>query len=106
MIAAIIALAAMTTQGLPDWENPAVFGINKLPPRADSVPFGSLQSALRGNREDSEYYKSLNGNWKFNWVGKPADRPVNFFEPDFDDQLWPTIEVPSCWETNGYGIPI
>jgi beta-galactosidase len=106
VIAAIIAIAAMTTQGSPDWENPAIFGINKLPPRADSVPFGSVQSALRGNREDSEYWKSLNGDWKFNWVGKPADRPLNFFEPDFDDQLWPTIAVPSCWEIKGYGIPI
>jgi beta-galactosidase len=106
VIAAIIALAAMTTQGLPDWENPDVFGINKLPPRADSIPFGSVQSALRGKREDSEFYKSLNGKWKFNWVGKPADRPQNFFEPDFDDTTWQTITVPSCWETQGHGIPI
>ena len=106
MIAAIIALATMTTQGLPDWENPEVFGTNKLPPRADSISFGSVQSALRGNREDSEYWRSLNGKWKFDWVGKPADRPIEFFEPGFDDSSWHSIAVPSCWETQGYGIPI
>ncbi|MEO7453172.1 MAG: glycoside hydrolase family 2 TIM barrel-domain containing protein, partial [Fimbriimonadales bacterium] len=106
MILAIAACIVMLPQAVPDWENPAVFGTNKMPPRADSVPFGSVQSALRGNRESSEFWRSLNGDWKFNWVGKPDDRPATFYEPQYDDSRWQTIAVPSCWETQGYGIPI
>lgn len=108
MIAAalFLAMSMATPQELPDWENPHVFGINKMAPRADSVPFATVEGALRGNRESSPYWKSLNGEWKFNWVGKPADRPIDFYRTDFTDSSWKTIAVPSCWEIKGYGIPI
>src|SRR5687768_10804105 len=99
-------MSMATPQELPDWENPQVFGVNKMAPRAGSVPFASVEGALRGNRESSPYWKSLNGEWRFNWVGKPADRPVEFYREDFADNTWKTIPVPSCWETKGYGIPI
>jgi beta-galactosidase len=94
------------SQQVPDWENIDVIGVNKMAPRADSVPFPSVETALRGNRESSPYWKSLNGDWKFNWVGKPSDRPIDFFQPSFDDSKWRTIPVPACWEIKGYGIPI
>jgi len=95
-----------TQQQTPDWENPQVFGINKMEPRTDSVPFQSVAGALNGQREGSPYFKLLNGEWKFNWVGKPADRPVDFYRTDFADVSWDRISVPSCWEMKGYGIPI
>ncbi|MDQ2985583.1 MAG: DUF4981 domain-containing protein, partial [Armatimonadota bacterium] len=102
----LFVLMSIPQQPLPDWENPQVIGINKVAPRADSVPFPSLETALRGNRESSPYWKSLNGDWKFNWVGKPADRPEDFYRTDFDDSKWKSIAVPACWEMKGYGIPI
>jgi len=91
---------------LPDWENPLVVGINKLPPRTTSYPFATVDQAVSGDRAKSPYFKLLNGDWKFHWVGKPADRPVDFYEPKFRDADWATIPVPSCWEMQGYGIPI
>lgn len=74
--------------------------------RADSVPFADATSALRGDRGASDYFRLLNGDWRFNWVGKPADRPVDFYRLDYDDASWKTIPVPACWEMEGYGIPI
>jgi beta-galactosidase len=55
---------------------------------------------------ESENYKSLNGDWKFNWVRKPADRPMDFYRTDFDDSNWGTIKVPGNWELQGHGIPM
>ncbi|MFX1442578.1 MAG: glycoside hydrolase family 2 TIM barrel-domain containing protein [Promethearchaeota archaeon] len=88
-----------------DWENPAIIGQNKEPAHNTLIPFDDLDSALKSN-EDSKYYQSLNGNWKFNWVKKPSDRPINFYEIDFDDANWDNIDVPSNWQMRGYDIPI
>ncbi|MGB0931272.1 MAG: glycoside hydrolase family 2 TIM barrel-domain containing protein, partial [Chitinophagales bacterium] len=55
---------------------------------------------------ESNYYQTLNGEWNFNWVEKPADIEDDFFEESFDDSGWDKIEVPSNWELQGYGVPI
>ena len=107
----VLVLLALLVVGLAhaqtlDWENPAVVGINKEAPRAEMASFDSVKAAGAVGREASPFAKLLNGNWKFHWVGKPDDRPKNFFQTDFDDRSWATIAVPSCWELKGYGIPI
>ena len=91
---------------LPDWKNPEVFAINKLPARAHFFSYSSLDEALKGNMESSEWYMSLNGNWKFNWVKKAADKPTNFYKVSFDDSQWKNIKVPGNWEMQGFGVPI
>ena len=48
----------------------------------------------------------MNGDWKFHFVPRPADRPEGFFEPGFDDSSWDEIPVPSNWELLGYGYPV
>ncbi len=90
----------------PDWENPKMFNQNKETPHATLMPFKDESSALQKQRKQSIYYQSLNGIWKFNWVRRPADRPINFFEDNFDVSEWKDIKVPSNWELEGYGIPI
>jgi len=89
-----------------DWENPKVFGINKVAPHVCVVPFDNEIDAKTKDIKDSPYYKSLNGTWKFNWVRKPADRPLEFYKNDFDISGWNDIKVPSNWEREGYGVPI
>ncbi|TAJ11786.1 DUF4981 domain-containing protein [Marinilabiliaceae bacterium JC017] len=89
-----------------DWENPKMFNQNKEAPHATLMPFASVDAALTKKRNASIYYKSLNGTWKFNWVRKPVDRPVDFYKPGFDVSDWNDIKVPSNWELQGYGIPI
>ena len=64
--------------------------------------------------ENSEYWLSLNGTWKFNWVKHPDLRPKTFFNPAFDVSKWDDIPVPSSWNIYGiqkngdlkYGVPI
>ncbi|MGM0620633.1 MAG: glycoside hydrolase family 2 TIM barrel-domain containing protein [Bacteroidota bacterium] len=99
-------LPAMAQEKIPDWENPAMFNQNKEKPRTYFIPFRSVDEALNLDKKQSVFYKSLNGNWKFNWVRKPTDRPVNFYKPDYDVSDWDEIPVPSNWEIQGYGIPI
>lgn len=90
----------------PDWENHSVLEINRQEARADFIPFASVEQAISGDKEKSPYYLSLNGNWKFHWVSKPDERPVDFYRTDYNDADWKTIPVPSNWEMQGYGTPI
>jgi beta-galactosidase len=89
-----------------DWENCEMIGQNKEPPHNTLIPYQDIDSALTGNFESSQYYKSLNGNWKFNWVKKPSERPIDFYKENYDDSQWDKIPVPSNWQMFGYGIPI
>jgi len=90
---------------LPEWQDPLVVGVNKLPSRAEAIPYQDISSAIIADREKSPFWKSLNGDWKFWWCGRPADRPTDFYKTDFDDKTWKTIPVPSCQEMHGYGNP-
>jgi beta-galactosidase len=89
-----------------DWENPAVFAVNKEAPHAYFKMFPDRPSAMTKQFKESAFFQSLNGNWKFHWAPKPADRPVNFYDPGFDDSGWDEIPVPSNWEVQGHGVPI
>ena len=88
------------------WEDPSVIAENKEPGHATLVPYNDLDNALNGNPRASVNRKSLNGPWSFNWVSKPADRPLNFFEDAFSVDQWDLIEVPNSWQLQGYGQPI
>src|SRR5512139_2804215 len=81
-----------------EWQDPAIVGVNKEPPRATFTIYPDEALAKAGNREASPFYKSLNGDWKFFWVPRPADRPVGFHRPGFDDAGWKSIRVPSNWQ--------
>lgn len=48
--------------------------------------------------EESPYYKTLNGTWKFHWVADPKDRPLDFYKPEYDVTKWDDIKVPSPWQ--------
>ncbi len=89
-----------------EWEDPAVFKVGTVAPHATFIPYADEKSALLLDGKVSPRYKSLNGDWKFRWVEKPADVPAGFFRPEFDAASWKTIPVPSNWEFLGYGIPI
>lgn len=94
------------SQVLNDWENPDVVGINKNAPHCTLLPYPDERLALENDKSRSPYYISLNGKWKFKWVERPADKPVNFFLPEYNDAGWDFIAVPSNWELQGYGVPI
>ncbi|BAX80559.1 glycoside hydrolase family 2 TIM barrel-domain containing protein [Labilibaculum antarcticum] len=88
-----------------DWENEMMFEKNKMNARVPSYSFKSAEDALLGDRGNARI-KSLNGIWKFNFVGKSEDRPMDFMAKDFAGNNWNDIDVPSNWELKGYGQPI
>ena len=107
----VLSLFASTTLSFaqtlqPDWEDPEVVSINRLPMRASYFPFESLKAAQVGDRANSTRFLSLNGMWKFSWVDHPDKRPKEFFKPGYDDSRWSQFPVPSNWEFKGYGVPI
>ncbi len=102
-----LSLMSQAQPGFPaELENPEMIAINKEAAHAGYIPFNTINLARTGKAENSPWYKSLNGTWKFKWVRKPADRPLNFFRVDYNVSGWDDIPVPSNWEIQGYGIPI
>ncbi len=102
----LAGIPAVIALDRPEWNNVGVLEVNREKPRTTMMVYGSIETALSHDYEQSEYYKSLNGLWKFHWAKNPASRPASFFETGFSDASWDDIEVPSIWELKGYGIPI
>ncbi|MHC5082471.1 MAG: beta-galactosidase, LacZ type [Planctomycetota bacterium] len=97
---------ALANTDAADWENPAVFGINKETPHCTLMPYKSATKAAKGNRTASSLHQSLNGQWQFNWAKDPNSRPVDFYKVDYDVSGWDQIQVPSNWQLEGYGTPL
>lgn len=94
----LAAVGPMKSQQVPDWENPHVLGINKLPYHA------TLQ--LPSKESDCKEIYSLNGQWSFHWAKDPDGRPADFYREDYDVSSWDSIAVPGNWQLQGYGMPI
>lgn len=96
------------------WENPQMVGENRETAHATYVPYSTVAKL----KADAKFYAtpwvepasdlriSLNGQWKFNYVGDPANRPTDFMQEGFDASQWAEIPVPANWEMHGYGTPI
>jgi len=86
-----------------EWQDPEQLSLNKEMPHAWFFSFQDKESATKVLPENSSYWKSLNGTWKFNWVGNPEERPVDFHKDGYDVSGWDDIEVPSNWNVAGLG---
>jgi beta-galactosidase len=91
---------------LPFWLDEKQYEDNRLPMHASFFSYENEGLALNGDWKSSSQYLQLNGTWKFKWVEKPTDLPINFESTGFDDSGWDNFQVPANWETNGYGYPI
>ena len=104
----ILVLVMLTTMisvnGQNHWEDPQIFAVNKEEARASFTPFESVDKALSGDIAESTYIKSLNGLWKFNYVPKASQRPLDFYKTSYDVSKWKSIPVPANWELHGYGF--
>ena len=69
-----------------EWQSPEAYAHGKLQPRAHFYSFKTVSEALGVLPEKSSYYQSLNGAWRFHWVGNPEEREVNFFKPEYNDE--------------------
>ena len=87
----------LSAQTFTEWQDPAVFEVNKLYPRAN-IP--------QNSRDAMHRVSILDGQWTFHYVPNADERPTDFFRTDYDDSGWGTIPVPGNWELNGYGVPV
>lgn len=105
--AAATASAAAGSVSTNDWENVEVNSRRRLPAATYAMPLADAAAALGDSLEpETPYAISLDGTWRFRWAGDPARAPAGFEKTDFDDSQWGEIDVPSCVEMRGYGIPI
>ena len=88
-----------------DWENFDVLHINRLPSAANFMGYPTKELALQGDKSQSPYFQSLNGTWKFHFVPRSDERPMDFFQKGYDVSGWDDIKVPSNWELQGFGYP-
>ncbi len=88
-----------------EWHDLHVNEVNRFPLHASFFAYENRDAALRGDRESSSNYLSIEGDWKFNWVADADKRPTGFWAPGYDDSTWKTMRVPGIWEVNGYGDP-
>lgn len=97
-----------------EWESPENLALNKEQPHAYFFSFQDLENARKVLPENSKFWQSLDGDWKFHWAPNPDARPKDFYQTDFDVTSWDVIPVPSSWNIYGiqkdgsqkYGTPI
>ncbi len=89
-----------------EWKDRSVAAIGKEYPHADYMMYTDRESAIEDNYSQSDFFKSLNGIWKFNYAADFRNLPEDFAAPTFDDSAWDDFKVPANWEINGYGTAI
>lgn len=88
-----------------DWRNQNILGYNREKPRICEVPYHDEANAESTDIRKSNYYKSLNGTWKFNYSSTMKAKPEGFYHPAFNVSKWEDIKVPSPWQWQGFGEP-
>ena len=106
-----LALAAMlccahSAAQTPEWEQPEVVAVNRLPMKTTFFNFESVDKAVAGEMSASQYYRSLDGAWSFAYSPGVDARPRYFYKPAFDVSAWKTIQVPGMIQAQGFGKPI
>lgn len=91
----------LTSQSLPEWENPRVFRINNEAAHATLMPFADKATALTFDKSNSSFYKSLNGTWRFRYLTNPSMTPDDFPADSINESRWTNIEVPGNWQLQG-----
>lgn len=97
-----------------EWQSPDSVAVNKQQPHAWFFSFRNIEEARKVLPENSSYWKSLDGLWKFHWAPNPDERPKDFYRTDYDVSHWDDIKVPMNWNlaglqkdgNNKYGDPL
>ena len=81
-------------------ENPEVFRINRMDAHSDHT----FIPEEKGKKAKS-FIQSLDGVWKFIRSERIEDRPLRFYEENYDLSRFKEIRVPGHMELQGYGVP-
>ncbi|MBR5090161.1 MAG: glycoside hydrolase family 2, partial [Ruminiclostridium sp.] len=78
-------------------EDPEKLHIGTLPDHAYFIPFANGQDAF-AQREDSQRFELLNGEWDFTYFDSIIDMPDEFISQEGAAKT----PVPSNWQLHGY----
>ena len=86
-LAATILFFSCEKHGKLEWENPTIFEINKLPPKAHFISYETEKLAQINNPLESKNYISLNGNWNFKFSDNSSAVSVSSDESGGNNSL-------------------
>ena len=98
----VAGYAAAGAQTYDEWDDVSVTHLNRERAHTTGIPLADASAVGDAAIEESPYYKTLNGTWKFKWVGDPSKSPAGFEAIDYSVAGWDDIDVPAPWQV--YGI--
>lgn len=108
---AILCVTTLNAQTFKEWDDVSVWEVNRERAHTLELPFAGTTPVTNSADqtfstsvlpESSPWFLSLNGTWKFKWVGTPTTASSTFMQDNFNASEWDDIEVPSAWQV--YGI--
>ena len=94
-------VTAQTTMTGMEWDDPLKTSVNRETAHTLAIPMASDNQVVQNDMTRSPYYQSLDGVWKFYWVGVPSNAKDAWCAKEYDDASWTDIDVPSSWQVWG-----
>lgn len=84
------------------YEDLKTLHVNTMPNRAYYIPAsGRMENPVR-EREESDRFVLLSGEWKFRYFDSVYDAREEFFRENFDLSEFETVKVPGVWQNDGH----
>lgn len=84
------------------YENLEMLHENTMSPRAYYIPASVREDDLVENRENSDRFQLLNGEWNFKYFDSIYEVTDVFYEDGYDTSGYDKIAVPGVWQMAGY----
>lgn len=83
--------------------DPTIFAVNRLAAHSDHRYYATMLEAQK--LIDMPMRFSLNGDWFFHYAKNPQQQPQQFYQKDYDNRCWQTIQVPAHIQLQGFAKP-
>ena len=94
-------IMAANAQTGKEWDDPKITSVNRETAHTIGIPMASEADVAKNDMTTSPWYQSLDGKWKFQWVGVPTNAKTDWCAKEFNDASWTDIDVPSSWQVWG-----
>lgn len=99
----VITMAFYSGGAMNNWENYHLLHENRMAPRAYFFSYPTVEKARTFQRELSQFFFPLSGQWQFHYFDHPLLVPEVFYHSVMNE--WSTITVPNMWQMEGHGKP-
>ena len=86
------------------YEDLSVLHENTMPNRSYYIPASKRMDNLVDEREASDRFQLLSGEWSFRYYNSIYELKEEFFTVDYDTTGFDTLPVPSNWQMHGYDL--